>query len=204
MSFSKGSFLIEDILSTPKTTSANADRVLPFDARLGPPPVSEPKPVWFPPLDRGPSSRLAFEIASDVDSTRFSGCGNALSSRDPRSEGESAEASSSVGGVGSGETRVGDSSIAVPVPMPPDSGRYPAPYRYPSENLMPLNLAAKAPLSSDVDAPAAATPIVSIPKLPLNVPSYVPKFKGDCCCKSDAAVPRCSIATLFRCIRASL
>ena len=79
--------------------------------------------------------------------------------------------------MGSGETtRVGDPSIAVPVPLPPPgSGHFAAPYRYPSEHLMPLNLAAKTPLSSDEDA----SPIISISKLPLNVPSYVPKFKGE-------------------------
>ena len=67
--------------------------------------------------------------------------------------------------------------ITIAVPLPLAAGHF-SPYQFSTEivHAKPLNLASKARLAED-EVPILA-PIVSLSEMPLNVPSYIPKFKG--------------------------
>ena len=160
----KGSFLIEDILSASKSSPPKgiyADiATTSSDAKSWPirPETSVARPEQFiasfptPSVDGGEESEKLTSVSEDATAYE-----------------QACISSSSQGTIIS-------PAITIAVPLPLNSGQFPS-YSYSSDHLKPLNLAAKARLGEN-DDPSILAPVVTIPKLPLNVPSYIPKLKG--------------------------
>ena len=159
----KGSFLIEDILSASKSAPT---RVIDSD----PPPASstDVKMAWPLLLDSspglpGPSTTVAVD-REEMDKRLAS-----LSDR-PETSGFNL-----LGLTAATETSLASPAMTVAVPFPLTASHFPS-FSYANDH-KPLNLAAKARLP-EMDDSSILNPVVTLSKIPLNVPSYVPKFKG--------------------------